>query len=181
MALGYYSCQAVNDFWALLRLGVIGIAHAFAVISQVASDFNIWIEQVTHMTYRYPKRLALLELACAVLMAVALYVNTHPDFWGWLLFSPLFFYIVFVAVRTYRYSLTIDIDGGQISVSDSERQYRVSDIAAINVWDAKGEKIAVVTFADRNKISFPSHLDGFNDLVTSLRELTNLPKPASET
>ena len=111
-------------------------------------------------------------------MAAALYINTKPMLWGWMLFAPLFFYIVFVAVRTYSYSLTID--GDRISVSNSERQYLVSDISAINVWDAKGERVAVISFSDRSRISFPSHLDGFNDLVALLRKQANLAKPEGE-
>jgi hypothetical protein len=130
------------------------------------------------MTYRYPKRLAYLEFTVALLMAAALYINTKPMLWGWLLFAPLFLYIVFVAYRTYSYSLTID--GDRISVSDSERQYLVSDISAVNVWEAKGERIAVISFSDRSKISFPSHLAGFNDLVALLRKQANLPEPEGE-
>ena len=131
------------------------------------------------MTFRYSKRLAYLEWTVAVVMALALYINTQPMLWGWLLFLPLFLSIVFEGVRTYRYSLTVD--GDCISVAGFRRaQYLVSEITAINVWTAKGERIAVITFSDRRKLSFPSHLQGFKDLVELLRKQSNLPKPISE-
>ncbi|WP_150102973.1 hypothetical protein [Sideroxydans lithotrophicus] len=114
--------------------------------------------------------MAYLEIAAALAMLVALYVGTEPKWWGWLLFAPLFLYIVARAVHTYRYSLTID--GDRITVVDLNKhdQYLVSEIAAINVWPAKGERVAVITFDDRKKLSFPSHLDGFDELVESLME-----------
>jgi hypothetical protein len=143
-----------------------------------AGDESGVSESKDRTIYQYPRRLAYLEFAAALLMAVALYVNTRPMWWGWLLFAPLFFYIVFVSVRTYRYALTIA--GDRIAVSGTEREHRVSDITAINVWDAKGGRVAVITFADRGKISFPSHLQGFNDLVASLRRRTGLSKPEWE-
>lgn len=131
------------------------------------------------MTFRYPKRLAYLEFTVALVMALALYINTQPMLWGWLLFLPLFLAIVFESVRTYRYALTID--GDCISVDGFIRaQYLISEITAINVWIAKGERIAVITFSDRRKLSFPSHLEGFKDLVEFLRKQTNLTKPISE-
>jgi hypothetical protein len=124
------------------------------------------------MTYRYSKRLAYLEIAAAMTMLVALYVATDPMWWGWLLFAPLFLYIIARAVHTYMYSLTID--GDRITVVDLNKrdQYLVSEITAIHVWPAKGERIAVITFGDRKKLSFPSHLDGFDELVGSLMEQT---------
>jgi hypothetical protein len=131
------------------------------------------------MTFRYPRRLAYLEFSVALVMALALYVSTQPRLWGWLLFLPLFLSIVLEGVRTYMYALTIE--GDCISVAGFKRaQYLVSEITAINVWIAKGERIAVLTFSDRSKLSFPSHLEGFKDLVDLLRKQTNLPQPISE-
>ena len=116
--------------------------------------------------------MAYLEIAAALVMLVALYVATEPMWWGWLLFAPLFLYIVVRAVHTYRYSLTID--GDRITIVDLNKcdQYLVSEITAINVWPAKGERVAVITFGDRKKLSFPSHLDGFDELLESLIEQT---------
>jgi hypothetical protein len=132
------------------------------------------------MTYRFSKWLAYSRFAAALVMAIALYIGTKPMFWGWLLFAPLFLYIVYEGARSYSYSITIDDD--VITVSGFKRaHYRISEIAAINVWLAKGERIAVITFADRSKFSFPSHLVGFEELVGLLRKRTNLEKPASET
>lgn len=131
------------------------------------------------MTFRYSKRLASLELGLASVMALALYFDTQPMLWGWLLFSPLFLTLVLAGVHTYRYSLTVD--GDYISVVDFTRtQYLVSEITAINVWIAKGERIAVVTFSDRSKLSFPSHLEDFDSLVELLRMRAKLPKPITE-
>ena len=126
----------------------------------------------TPMTYRFSKRLALLQFSAAFAMVIALYLNAQPRIWGWLLFLPFFLFVILQAVRTYRYSLTIN--GDNITLVDIERaRYPVSDIAAINVWPAKGDRIAVVTFSDRRKFSFPGHLEGFDDLVALLRNASS--------
>ena len=143
-----------------------------------ASEYHGSPDSRHQMTYRYPKLRAYFEFTVALLMGAALYIGIQPMLWGWMLFAPLFLYLVFKAIGTYRYSLTLD--GDRITVSDSERQYLVSEITAINVWDAKGARIAVITFADRSKLSFPSQLKGFDDLVALLRKQTNLPKPERE-
>ena len=131
------------------------------------------------MTYRFPTWLAYTRYAMALAMLIGLYIGTKPMFWGWLLFAPLFLIIVYEGTRTYRYSLTVDDEF--ISVAGFKRaRYRIAEITAINVWVAKGERIAVVTFSDHNKLSFPSHLTGFKDLVELLRARTHLEKPVEE-
>ena len=62
------------------------------------------------MTYRYSKRLVILQLAAALAMLIALYIGTKPMIWGWLLFSPLFLFVVAKAFRTYKYVLAINDD-----------------------------------------------------------------------
>ena len=57
-------------------------------------------------------------------------------------------------------------------------QYPVSGITALNVWSAKGGRIAVVACADGRRFSFPSGLKGFDELVRLLRTRANLPEPA---
>ncbi len=130
------------------------------------------------MTYRYSKLLVAFQIGAALTMLVALYIGTNPAFWGWLLFAPLFLFILTKGVRTYIYSLTIS--GDRITVVDLNKHadYLVSDITAINVWPAKGERIAVITFGNWKKLSFPSHLKGFDDLVELLRKQTRLEKQA---
>jgi hypothetical protein len=128
------------------------------------------------MAYRYSKRLALLEISAALVMLTALYISTQPMLWGWLLFTPLFIFVVAKGVRTYKYSLTINNDCITVVDFNKRAQYLVSDITAINVWPAKGERIAVITFWDWRKLSFPSHLEGFDDLVEFLRKQTKLQK-----
>jgi hypothetical protein len=128
------------------------------------------------MAYRYSKRLALLEISAALVMLTALYISTQPMLWGWLLFTPLFLFVVAKGVRTYKYSLTINNDCITVVDFNKRAQYLVSDITAINVWPAKGERIAVITFWDWRKLSFPSHLEGFDDLVEFLRKQTKLQK-----
>jgi len=132
------------------------------------------------MAYRYSKLLAYLEITVALVMLIALYISTQPMIWGWLLFAPLFLFVLAKGVRTYKYSLTIN--GDHITVVDLNKraQYLVSDITAINVWPAKGERIAVITFWDWRKLSFPSHLEGFDDLVESLRKQIKVKKQTLE-
>ena len=127
------------------------------------------------MTFRYPKWLAFIKFAAALLMLIALYVGTSPKYWGWLLFLPLFVTLVIDGVLTYRYSLTVD--GDRISLASyNSAQHRVSEITAINVWVAKGGRIAVVTFSDQRRLSFPSRLVGFDKLVELLRTQAKLPE-----
>lgn len=132
------------------------------------------------MTYRYSKRLVIFQLAAALAMLIALYIGTKPMIWGWLLFSPLFLFVVAKAVRTYKYSLTINDDCITVVDFNKRAQYQVSNITAINVWPAKGERIAVITFLDWKKLSFPSHLEGFDDLVALLTTKTKLQKQTLE-
>ena len=54
------------------------------------------------MTFRYPRRLAYFEFAIASAMLVGLYIGTHPKFWGWLLFLPLFITLLIKGILTYR-------------------------------------------------------------------------------
>ncbi len=131
------------------------------------------------MTFRYSKIWTYLDLTVALAMSLALYIGLQPEWWGWLLFSPLFLYMVFEGVRKYNYSLSVD--GDHISVgSFKTAQYPVSEITTLNVWFAKGGRMAVVTFADRRKFSFSSRLAGFDDLVTLLRTQAKLPEQISE-
>jgi len=125
------------------------------------------------MTFRYPKWLAYSRFVLAIGMLFTLYVATNPKVWGWILFLPLFLLIVYEGARTYSYSLTVD--GDRISVAGFwPAQYVVSEITAINVWFAKGGRIAVVTFSDREKLRFSSRLTDFEGLVAMLRTKANL-------
>jgi len=145
-------------------------------LSLTLVKFVVWPVEKLHMTYRFPKLLVVFQVTAALAMLIALYIGTRPMIWGWLLFAPLFLFIVAKGVRTYLYSLTIN--GDCITVVDLNKRadYLVSDITAINVWPAKGERVAVVTFWDWRKLSFPSHLEGFDDLVDALRKQTKLQK-----
>ena len=131
------------------------------------------------MTFHNPKWLAYTRFAAAMIMLVALYIGTNPEFWGWLLFLPLFITLLYEGLRSYSYSLTVDDD--RIVVGGfTPAQYRLSDISAVDVWFAKGGRMAVVTFADRKKLSFHSHLVGFEKLVELLRTKANLPQTTQE-
>ncbi|WP_283744422.1 hypothetical protein [Sideroxydans sp. CL21] len=122
----------------------------------------------------------ILQLAAALAMLIALYIGTKPMIWGWLLFSPLFLFVVAKAFRTYKYLLTINDDCITVVDFNKRAQYQVSDITAINVWPAKGERMAVITFRDWKKLSFPSHLEGFDELVELLTKQTKLKKQTLE-
>lgn len=125
------------------------------------------------MTFRYAIKWAYMELVVAVAMTWGLYAGLHPKWRGWLLYLPLFLYLIFEGVRKVSYSLTVD--GDRITVGGfKSTQYSVSKITAVNVWDAKGGRIAVVAFADGNRFNFSGHLQGFEDLVGLLRTKADL-------
>jgi len=131
------------------------------------------------MTFRYASKWAYIELVVALAMTVTAYVGLQPEWWGWALFSPLFLYLIFEGARKVSYSLTVD--GDTITVgSFKSAQYFVSRIKAVNVWEAKGGRIAVVVLADGSRFNFSSRLQGFNELVGLLRTKANLPEPIPE-
>ena len=83
------------------------------------------------MTFRYSTIWIYIDLTVALAMSLSLYIGLKPEWWGWLLFSPLFLYMVFESVRKYGYSFTVDSD--HISVGSFKRaQYPVSDITAVD-------------------------------------------------
>jgi hypothetical protein len=138
--------------------------------------FNSVTERGADMTFRYAIKWAYIELVVALAMTLVVYVSLKPEWWGWLLYSPLFLYMVFEVVRKVTYSLTVD--GDHITVdSFKAARYSVSKITAVNVWDAKGGRITVVDFADGSRFHFSSRLDGFDDLVSLLRTKAKLPAP----
>lgn len=129
-----------------------------------------------NMTFRYAIKWAYIELVVALAMTLVVYAGLQPEWWGWLLYSPLFLYLVFEGVRKVSYSLTVD--GDRITVgSFRSAQYSVSKITAVNVWEAKGGRMAVVAFVGGSRFHFSSRLEGFDDLVGLLRTKANLPSP----
>jgi hypothetical protein len=128
------------------------------------------------MTFRYAIKWTYIEFFVALAMTLVLYVTLQPEWWGWLLYSPLFLYMVFECVRKVNYSLTVE--GDYITVgSFKAARYSISKIKAVNVWDAKGGRITVVDFSDGGRFNFSSRLEGFDDLVNLLRTKANLPSP----
>jgi|WetSurMetagenome_2_1015567.scaffolds.fasta_scaffold03712_8 hypothetical protein len=131
------------------------------------------------MTFRYAIKWAYIEFVVALVMTLVVYAGLRPEWWGWLLYLPLFLYLVFEGVRKTSYSLTVD--GDRITVGSlKSAQYSVSRITAVNVWDAKGGRVAVVDFVDGSRFNFPSRLERFDDLVGLLRTKANLPEPGRE-
>lgn len=128
------------------------------------------------MTFRYATPWAYIEFVVVLAMTLAVYVGLRPEWWGWLLFSPLFLYLVLEGVRKVSYALTVE--GDLITVgSFKSMQYAASRITALNVWDYNGGHIAVVDLADGSRFHFPSRLQGFDELVRLLREKARLPSP----
>lgn len=128
------------------------------------------------MSFRYSFMWSWLNLAVALAAAFLVYDGLSPEWWGWLLFSPLFIYMAYESVRKALYSLTVE--GDLITVRGFKpAQYPVSGITAVNVWNAKGGRIAVVACSDGRRFNFPSSLEGFDELVRQLRSKANLPEP----
>jgi hypothetical protein len=123
--------------------------------------------------FRYASQWAYFELLVAFLMLLAVAVKLKPEWWGWLLFAPLLGFMFFEGIRKARYSLTVD--GDLITVgSFNSAQYVASKITAVNVWMAKGGRIAVVAFDDGQKFNFPSNVQGFDNLVGLLKTKANI-------
>ena len=120
------------------------------------------------MKFRYSIKWTYVELAAALVMTLVVYAGLRPEWWGWLLYSPLFLYLVFEGVRKATYSLIVDDDHIKVG-SFKATQYSVSKIKAVNVWDAKGGHMAVVDFVDGSRFHFSSRLEGFDELVGLLR------------
>lgn len=128
------------------------------------------------MVFRNPKWWAFMQFAIAFAMLIALYVGAQPQWWGWLMFLPLFFAIVYEGARSYSYSLSIEDD--RIKVDGFKRaEYSLSEITAVNVWFAKGGRIAVVNFGERRKLSFTGRLVGFDKLVEILKSKVSSDLP----
>lgn len=125
------------------------------------------------MTFRYSIKWIYFEFAVALAMALAVYVGLRPEWWGWLMFLPLFLFLVFDGARKASYSLTVD--GDQITVgSFKSAQYLVSRITAVNVWEAKGGRITVVDLSDGSRFNFSSRVEGFDELIGLLKTKANL-------
>lgn len=117
-----------------------------------------------------------LNLVVALVAAFLVYDGLRPEWWGWLLFSPLFMYMAYESLRKATYSLTIE--GDLITIRGFKPgQYSASGISAVNVWTAKGGRVAVVACSDGRRFNFPSRLEGFDELVRQLRSKANLPEP----
>lgn len=128
------------------------------------------------MTFRYATLWAYIEFVVVSVMVLAVYVGLRPAWWGWLLFSPLFLYLLLEGIRKVRYALTVE--GDLITVGSFRPvQYSVSGIRALNVWEYNGGHIAVVDFADGSRFHFPSRLQGFDELVRLLRTKAKLTSP----
>ena len=51
------------------------------------------------MRFRYAFKWSYIELVVVSAMTWVLYIGLHPEWWGWLLYSPLFVYMVFEGAR----------------------------------------------------------------------------------
>ncbi len=125
------------------------------------------------MKFRYASQWAFIELLVALMMILAVSLKLKPDWWGWLMFAPLFGFLIFEGIRKATYSLTVEEDLITVG-SFNSAQYVTSKIAAVNVWMAKGGRVAVVAFNDGNKFNFPSNVKGFDNLVDLLKAKAKL-------
>jgi hypothetical protein len=81
--------------------------------------------------------------------------------------------LIFEGIRKVSYSLTVEEDLITVG-SFNSAQYVASKITAVNVWMAKGGRVAVVAFDDGKRFNFPSNVKGFDNLVGLLKTKANL-------
>jgi hypothetical protein len=130
----------------------------------------------------FPRRLTVFGMVLAFLLlpwALADPGNQHVVIWGWLMFACIPACIVLASIYAWRYSLVVG--EGDINVgSFSRKHFLISEITAINVWIGKGARNAVITFKSGEKVTIPSFLDRFDQLVALLRKKAGLAKPVWE-
>lgn len=135
-------------------------------------------------TFRFPAALPYLEAIVACLLTAALFIPGRPAHQISAAIvvptSILSLAILFLAARTYFYTLTVGQDEIVVRVFNSTT-YKLRDAVKIEVVAGRGAKVAEVSFRDGRRLSIPSYLRGFPSLVATLRTLTNLPKKAWET
>ena len=127
----------------------------------------------------YSTRWIFPELIAALAMTLLLYAGLRPEWWGWLIFSPLFLYLCFETIRKLTYSLAVD-DAHIRAGSFRSTIYPVSAITAIHVWDAKGGRMAVLDFNDGRRLHFSDRLEYFDEVVQLLQTKANLPETAGQ-
>jgi hypothetical protein len=125
------------------------------------------------MTFKFANKWAYIELLSAMAMTWALYVGLQPSWLGWLLYSPLFIYLIFEGMLKVNYSLRIDDDNITVG-SFKPIPYSISRITAMKVWEAKNRRIAVIAFADGRRFNFSDHLQGFDELIRLLNAKVSL-------
>jgi hypothetical protein len=125
------------------------------------------------LKFRYASQWAFIELLVAFMMILAVAIKLKPEWWGWLLFTPLLGFLIIEGIRKVTYSLTVEEDLITVG-SFNSAQYVASKITAVNVWMAKGGRVAVVAFDDGKRFNFPSNVKGFDNLVGLLKTKANL-------
>jgi hypothetical protein len=125
------------------------------------------------MKFRYASQWAYFELLVACLMTLAVAVKLKPEWWGWLLFAPLLGFMIFEGIRKASYSVRVEADLITVG-SFNSAQYVATKITAVNVWMAKGGRVAVVALDDGTRFNFPSDVEGFDNLVGLLKTKANL-------
>jgi hypothetical protein len=92
---------------------------------------------------------------------------------GWFVLSLFVICIVFASIYHYLFCLALSDD--EVVVSGfTRKRFLVSSITGINVDKGRYSPYATIRFSNGDKISVPSYIDGFDNLVALVRSKLNL-------
>jgi hypothetical protein len=121
--------------------------------------------------FQFPRRLAVLLLLLAAVFFVAPLLNVtgkSMTLAGWFVLSLFVICIVCVSIYFYRYVIIVGDEDVVVS-SLIRKRFLVSNITEVSVDMGRVSRHATISLSNGDKISVPSFIDGFDDLVALLR------------
>src|ERR1017187_4408601 len=123
------------------------------------------------LKFQFPRRLAVLLLLLAAVFFVAPILDVTGKSMtpaGWFMLSLFVICIVCVSIYFYRYLIIVGDEDVVVS-SLIRKRFLVSNITEVNVDMGRVSRHATISLSNGDKISVPSFIDGFDDLVALLR------------